>query len=169
PSPPPGRPRSQPAPLRPATPEGNAALRLRLEELLGTYADVRKNLGALQQRVREAQGEARSKDGSVRVRVGPQGNLLELVLEPRAYRRLSPSELAAEILELARQATREVQGQMEQVMAPFLPKDVAYADVLTGQADPASWAPKEPLTSETFDTWWAGIGQAAGPQEEEEE
>ncbi|MGH3273659.1 MAG: YbaB/EbfC family nucleoid-associated protein [Streptosporangiaceae bacterium] len=144
---------------QPATPEGNAALRLRVDELLGTYEKVRRNLDTLQQRMREASGEATSKDGAVSVRVGPQGNLRELRVEPKAYRRLSPSELAAEILELSRQATKDVQGRLERVMAPFLPKDMPYADVVAGQGDIASWMPKQPLTIDTFDEWWAGIGQ----------
>src|SRR6266851_8367447 len=133
-----------PDPGAPATPSANAALRARFEELLGEYDRVRANFAAMQQRLREARGEAKAQDGSVRVTVGPNGNLLSLTIEPRAYRRLSPSELAAEILELSGRAGRDVRGQLEEVMAPFLPKDVSYADVLEGRVDPAGWAPGQP-------------------------
>jgi DNA-binding protein YbaB len=149
----------------PATPEMNAALRTRFEELLGEYDRVRANFAAMQQRLREVKGEAQSKDGSVRLTVGPQGNLLSLQLEPRAYRRLSPSELAGEILELSGQAGRDARGQLEQVMAPFLPTGVSYTDVMDGQADPATWAPKQPLSDDTFDAWWSGIGRPPAPDQ----
>jgi DNA-binding protein YbaB len=153
----------------PATPEMNAALRGRLAELLGEYDRVRVNFAAMQQRLRDVRGEAHSRDGSVRLNVGPQGNLLSLHIEPRAYRRLSPSELAAEILELSGRACGDARSQMEEVLAPFLPKGVSYADVMAGQADPAGWAPRQPLTDDTFDAWWSGIGQppAKGSKPEE--
>jgi len=143
----------------PASPEMNQRLRARMEQLLGEYERVRDNASAVQEKLRSARGEAQSKDGTVKVTVGPRGDLLDLRIEPRAYRRLSPSELAAEILDLAGRATRDAQGQVEEVMAPFLPEGVTYADAVSGQASPASWVPRGPLSPDTLDDWLARIGK----------
>lgn len=130
-----------------------------MEQLLTEYDRMRGNLAAMQQRLATALGEAKSHDGSVRLTVGPRGDLRTLEIEPRAYRQHSPSELAEEILALTKQATNDVQRQLEEVMAPFLPTGISYADVAAGKADPAAWALRRPLTSETFDEWWSGIGK----------
>ncbi len=100
----------------PATPEVNAALRARLEHLITEYDHMRANLATLRERLAQAQGEASSEDGSVRVTVGPQGELRALDITPRAYRHLSPSELAAEIMRLTGKATERVREQMHEVM-----------------------------------------------------
>jgi DNA-binding protein YbaB len=145
----------------PATPQVNAALRARLEHLLTEYDQMRGNLAQLRQRLAAAEGEAMSQDGSVRVTVGPQGQLRALEITPRAYRHLSPSELAAEIVRLADEATTKVREQLQEVMAPFLPAGVSYADAASGTVDPATLAPSRPLTPETVDDWLASLGQRA--------
>lgn len=148
-----------PGPLPgPATPQVNAALRARLEQLLGEYDRMRGNLATMQQRLASAEGEARSEDGAVRVTVGPRGELRALEIGPRAYRHLSPSELAEEIMRLARKASASVQEQLEEVMAPFLPAGMSYADAAAGNAEPAAWAPSRPVTNETFDEWFSRFG-----------
>jgi DNA-binding protein YbaB len=143
----------------PATPAVNAALRARLEHLMTEYDRMRGNLATLQQRLAQAEGDARSEDGSVRVTVGPQGELRGLEITPRAYRHLSPSELAAEIVRLAGKATQAVREQMHEVMAPFLPAGVSYADVAAGSIDPATLSPGRLLGGENLDEWLAGLGQ----------
>lgn len=150
----------------PATPEMITALRARVEQLLGDYDKVRGNLAAMRERLASALGEARTPDGSVRLTVGPRGDLRALEIGPRAYRRLSPSELAEEIMELSRQARDDVQKQLERVVAPFLPDGVSYADVMAGQADPSAWAARQPLTSEAFDAWRSGMGLGTTPGRE---
>ena len=142
----------------PASPAVNAALRARMEQLLSEYGRLRGNLAAMQQRLATATGEAKTTDSSVRLTVGPRGELRTLEITPRAYRQYSPSELAAEILALTRRATDDVQRQLAEVMAPFLPTGVSYADAVAGRVDPAAWAPRQPLTAETFDEWWPGFG-----------
>jgi DNA-binding protein YbaB len=142
-------------------------LRARLEHLITEYDHMRGNLATLRQRLATAQGEAKSEDGSVRVTVGPQGELRALEITPRAYRHLSPSELATEIMRLSGKATENVREQMQEVMAPFLPAGVSYADVATGKADPATLTPSRPLTSEAADEWLSALGQRArtGPHD----
>ena len=140
----------------PATPEINAALRARLEVLLGEYERVKGEAAAMQQRLREAEGTAQSKDGAVRLTVGPRGDLRTLQIDPRAYRRLSPSELAGEILELSGQAARAVQAELEQVMAPFLPAGLTYRQVADGEVDPGGWRPSQSSMQELLKSLGTG-------------
>jgi DNA-binding protein YbaB len=137
----------------PATPEINAALRARFEVLLDEFERVKDNASKLQRRLHEAEGAAASKDGAVKLTVGPRGDLRTLHIDPRAYRRLSPSELATEILELSRAAARDVQAQLEQVIKPFLPPDLTYQQVADGEVDPGSWHPSQASMQRIIESW----------------
>jgi DNA-binding protein YbaB len=136
----------------PATPEINAALRARVADLLGQYDQVKRNVGELRQRLREAEGRAQSKDGSVKLTVGPRGELRTLELDPKAYRRFSPSELAAEILELSGTAAEEVRTELDQAMAPFRSPGLSLDQVANGEVDPAAWRPSEASMRQLLDS-----------------
>jgi DNA-binding protein YbaB len=149
---------------RPATPEVNASLRAQLEQLLGEYDRARGHLAAMQRKMREARGEATSKDRSVTVTVGARGNLITLRIEPRAYRQFSPSELATEITSLAQKATELVAQEFAGVVAPFLPQGVSYADLLSGQANAAAWDTAAQLAGATLRDWWSLTRQSPHPE-----
>lgn len=142
-----------------ATPELNAALRARVEQLLGEYGKVRDNLAAVREKLARTEGTARSADGGLQVTVGPRGELRGLQIDPRTYRRLSPSELAAEILRLSAEAADDAARHLEPVLAPFLPPGVSYQQVIAGQADAQSWAPPQDLGD-----WWSAMGIRPGPR-----
>jgi YbaB/EbfC DNA-binding family len=146
-----------------ASPAANAALRARLEELLGDYEQLRRGVAAAREQMRTMHGAAATTDGKIKVIVDSRGGLTELELDPRAYRRFSPSQLAAEIIRLAGTARDQVTGQMAEVMAPFLPAGTSYADLLSGAADPASVTPDTPLTNETYDEWRSRFRGQPGP------
>lgn len=150
-----------------AVPPDMGALRARLEQLLSQYGQVRSDLSAAQAKIRTVQGHAESADGGIKVTVGPRGALVGLDVDPRTYRKLGPSELTEQILGLTREAVRDVTGQMEAIMRPFLPKQVAYEDIINGNVDTAALATvgNEPVTDATFDEWRSGFGQ---PSQEEE-
>lgn len=152
-----------------ASPEGNAVLRARLEQLTTEYERVRSNLTTRQEQVRQVRASAYAPENGVHVTVGPRGNLTELEIEPRAYRRLSPSQLAEEILRLTREAADEAGARVARIMAPFLPKGVAYQDIVEGNAGTEALTPDKPLTDDTFDAWWARIGQDPAGIEDGEE
>ena len=143
-------------------PRSNAALRSRIEQLLGAYDRVKANVGQMRQRLAEAEGRAETKDGSVKVTVGPRGELRGLQLDPRAYRRFSPSELAAEILELTGQATRDVQRKVGEAMAPFLPEGVSVEQLTGGDVDPAGWRPPPGSVRDLLETWLPRASAASG-------
>jgi YbaB/EbfC DNA-binding family len=138
-----------------ASPSANAALRARLDELLGDYDRLRQSLADAQRRIRVLKGTASSSDGSVKAAVDFRGRLTGLEIEPRAYRRFSPSQLAEEIRRLADQAAAQVTGEMAEVMAPFLPAGLSYASLMSGEADTSALSPDAPLTNESYDAWRA--------------
>ncbi|RSN11424.1 hypothetical protein DMB42_12565 [Nonomuraea sp. WAC 01424] len=92
-------------------------------------------------RVREAFGElsalehtARSADGMVSVTVGRHGQLRGVELNPRAYRSLSPTQLAEAIMRQANEATAAVSEQSRQLLNPLMPDGVPYEEVFGERA-----------------------------------
>lgn len=155
-------------PKGPVTPELVSAMRARMEQLLGEYDSVRANLARLRSRLAEVEGSARSADGIIEMTVGPQGTLRALRIDPRACRRLSPTELADEIVRLSGEAAADARRQLADAMAPFLPPGVAYEQVADGTVDPADWAPRQPLTPATFDHWlsqFQAVATDTGPDD----
>src|SRR5262249_15226469 len=137
------------------TPRTNAQLRARMEELLGEYEQLRRNMSAARDRMRAMSGSASTTDGTVKVRGDSNARLTGLEIDPKAYRRFSPSQLAEEIQRLYREATNDVTARVGEVMAPFLPAGVSYDKLLTGEADVSTWTLAQPLTDETYDDWRA--------------
>ena len=151
------------------SPRANAALRARMEQLLGEYEQLKRNISDTQERMRAMSGSAATTDSTVRVRVDAQGRPSGLDIDPKAYRRYSPSQLAAEILRLYRAAGHDVASRIGEVMAPFLPEGVSYEQLASGEADPSTWMAPQPLTDETFDAWrarFSGRPDVAPPLED---
>jgi DNA-binding protein YbaB len=139
----------------PPLPATAAALRARLQDLLGEYEQLSGRLGDAQKRMRALTATARSTDGSVSVEVDSRSRLTRLEIDPRAYRRLSPSQLASEILRLTQEAAAGVTRRAGEVMAPFLPAGASYEQILDGQADTLTFLAERPLTDESFGQWRA--------------
>ncbi|WP_214412824.1 YbaB/EbfC family nucleoid-associated protein [Sphaerisporangium fuscum] len=101
-----------------------------LEQLVKKVNEQTERLRQAHQDMRELSATARSKGGLVSVTVGPRGEVRAIELDPRVYRKLSPSELAASIMEQISAATREVTGAVQEAMEPFLPEGVTLEDLL---------------------------------------
>jgi DNA-binding protein YbaB len=145
------------------SPEMVQAMRARLDQALGEYDRIAAGLRDARARMREVSGTARSDDGGVTVTVGPRGTLTGLEIEPRTYRKSSPSELSELILAVAAKAVADLNARMEGVMRPFLPPGASYADAADGKVDVTSLGDR-PLTEETLDDWLAGFnGSTATP------
>jgi DNA-binding protein YbaB len=119
------------------------------------YDQTRRNLAEAQSRMRAMRATAKSSDGTVSVTVDFRGNLTAVEFSPRAYQRYSPSLLAEETLRLTGRARAEVTGRMAEVMAPFLPREIDYSALMSGDVDPAELAFPAPLTDENYDEWRA--------------
>lgn len=79
-------------------------------------------------RWREAYGQlnelshtSRSADGMVTVTVGSRGQVRSIALDPRVYRKLSPSELADAITKQIAVATGEVSARTRELVEPLMP------------------------------------------------
>ncbi|TDC02309.1 YbaB/EbfC family DNA-binding protein [Nonomuraea longispora] len=92
-----------------------------LEQLVQEVNQQTEQLKQMQEKVRDLSATSRSKDGMVSVTVGPRGDVRTIDLDPRVYRKLSPSELSASIVEQIGKAARQVRGDMKEVMEPFVP------------------------------------------------
>ncbi len=109
--------------------------RSQVEELLADYRRSRERLATMQQELTAITGTARSEDGAVRVTVGPQGVLRDLVIDDDAYRRQRPDQLAATIVRLTGEAARSAALRAQELLAPVLPAGADPAAIFEGRAD----------------------------------
>jgi DNA-binding protein YbaB len=83
-------------------------------------------------------------DGLVTVVVGPRGQVQDIRLAPRVYRKLDSGELSRAIMKLIGQATADVSAQMKEIMTPFMPEGVSYETALGKDGDFTSFLPEPP-------------------------
>lgn len=92
---------------------------------LSLAQELRRSLGdaaETQRRVLSVTGSATSPDGLVTVVVGPRGQLVDLRIDPRVYRRPNAGALAATILATARAAVEQAVEQTRELVDARLPK-----------------------------------------------
>src|SRR5690349_16186374 len=100
-----------------------------LEQLVQEVNQQTEQLKKMQEKVRELSATAKSKDGMVTVTVGPRGEVRTIEFDPRVYRKLSPSELSASVVEQIGRATRQVSTEMKELMEPFGMPDLPFEDL----------------------------------------
>lgn len=83
------------------------------------------NAKRTQQRMMAVTATAWSDDRLVKVVVGPRGQLIDLDIDPRVYRRPNSKALAAAILAAVRAATEQAMEQTQQILDEALPPDLA--------------------------------------------
>ena len=103
--------------------DANHALRDRLAEIYGQYARLRSDLDDLQRRLAALRVSCESDDGLVRATVGPRGQLVDLSLDQQIHRYADSDRLARTIVATAQAAAAETAGQIEEMMAGYLPAD----------------------------------------------
>jgi DNA-binding protein YbaB len=106
-----------------------------IDELLDRYRQKRHQLRDAQQAVGAASATVTTEDEMITVTVGPRGRLLGLEFNPRVYRRMGPSELAAAVLAAAGEASSQVDGQVRAALAPLRPAGPGAAPGGTGGTD----------------------------------
>ncbi|WP_027931424.1 YbaB/EbfC family nucleoid-associated protein [Amycolatopsis thermoflava] len=87
------------------------------QEMLEELQQATANLPAAQQRMLEMTGIAWSPDRTVKVVVGPRGQLVDLEIDPRVFRKPDAAALQAMILEASAEAVAQVQAQIQELMA----------------------------------------------------
>lgn len=106
-----------------------------VERLLVEYRRSREQLAAVCGSLAAIAVSRTSSDGTVTATVGAQGALTGLRIEPDAYRRYSPADLAVLIVSLAMAAAEQAAASAQRVVEPVLPPGADPAAVLAGTAD----------------------------------
>lgn len=106
-----------------------------VERLLAQYRRSREQLAAVCRELATIAASQTSGDGMVTATVGAQGALTGLRIDPDAYRRYRPADLAALIVKLATAAAEQTAARAQRVLEPILPPNVDPAAVLAGTAD----------------------------------
>lgn len=112
---------------RQADRDANHALRARFDDVVSQYQRLRLGLDDLQERLSAMSVTAESPDKMVKATVGPRGQLVDLKIDPEAYRRLTPEQLSRTILRTVEQAVAKTTGQVQDLVGEYLPADSGAA------------------------------------------
>lgn len=97
----------------------------------------------MQQDVLDVRATARTRDGTVRVEVGPHGELRDLRIDQRAYDRMSPPQLSQTVMKLVGEAAEEAKGRVRELTGEFLPPELAER-LRQGEEDLTVYLPDAP-------------------------
>jgi len=112
--------------------DANHALRDRLAEVYGQYARLRSDMDDLQRRLAALRVSFESDDGLVRATVGPRGQLVDLSLDRRIFREADSDRLARTIVATVQAASAQTAGQIEEMLAGYLPANSGTLRYLQG-------------------------------------
>ena len=99
--------------------------RTALESIMGELRKAMASIPDTQQRLMELSGTAWSADRTVKVVVGPRGQLVDLEIDPRVFRRPDAHALRSAILAASAQAVNQVVEKSQELMYEQLPPEVA--------------------------------------------
>ncbi|MGV9303783.1 MULTISPECIES: YbaB/EbfC family nucleoid-associated protein [unclassified Nonomuraea] len=119
-----------------------------MDEFSATLSELTEEYERQARRIKEAYAElnkvevsVQSDDEMVTVTVGPRGQVRRIELNPRVYRRLSPTELANAITEQITRATAAVADRSRELVGPLLPEGLPYEEIFGEGADLDSLLP----------------------------
>jgi len=148
-----------------------------VEELLADYRRTREQLADVHRALLAIKESVTNPDGLVTATVGPQGNLIGLVIADAAYQRYRAADLAQEVVKTVAAASGKAAARANDTLRPVLPPDADPAALLAGRADlqPAELVPEPPPTpprpvrrqrddEDTFEerTWMNAVNQGGG-------
>ncbi|MCP3802597.1 YbaB/EbfC family nucleoid-associated protein [Allokutzneria sp. A3M-2-11 16] len=99
-----------------------------LEQLQKTTAAIPQT----QQRMMDIVGTGWSDDRMVKVVVGPRGQLVDLEIDPRVFRKPDAAELRAKILKASRDAVRQSTEQAQDIVNENFPPELEELRALAG-------------------------------------
>lgn len=148
-----------------------------VEELLADYRRTREQLADVHRALLAIKESVTNPDGLVTATVGPQGNLIGLVIADAAYQRYRAADLAQEVVKTVTAASGKAAARANDTLRPVLPPDSDPAALLAGHADlqPAELVAQPPPTpprpmrpqrddEDTFEerTWMNTVNQGGG-------
>jgi hypothetical protein len=92
--------------------------------MVGDIQKTIDNIDDIQKQMLSVTAESWSSDRMVRVTVGPRGQLIDLELDPRIYRRPNSKALAASIVATVREAVEEATRRTTEIMERNTPSDI---------------------------------------------
>jgi DNA-binding protein YbaB len=105
----------------------SAQMRANVDEMVAKLHELQSNTHQLQEKLKAVTATAKSSDGFVTAIVGARGELIELTLDPRIYRKPDSAKLAHTITETIQQATEDAMGQIEKLCEPMVPVETQRA------------------------------------------
>lgn len=97
----------------------NDLLRVELDGLLESFAQQRERLGEVQSRLMSTTVTGRSADSMVTVDSNVAGIPVDVRLDPAAFKRSTPDNLARSVLEAVQAAAQQANEATQQATAPF--------------------------------------------------
>ncbi len=110
-------------------------------EMMGEFDRQREKMHQLQETMKSVSGTGRSPLGLVTATVGSQGELTDIVFNPRDVKRARPEQLSEEVLAAVRAARADAMGKLSEVMPPSPFSGTSFSDLASGKADLASLLP----------------------------
>jgi DNA-binding protein YbaB len=100
--------------------------------LTGMISDVQRAFTGINETQRDmlkVSGTAWSDDRMIKAVVGPRGQLMELEIDPRVYRKPNSKALAADIVSTVRKAVLDANEKARAVLDKTLPSDMRYTNL----------------------------------------
>ena len=99
-----------------------AGMRAYAEELEKQFSRLQEEGPKLQQRIAAMRMTEKSRDGLIQATVGPRGDLLELDLDPRIYRRPDARALAEAITATVKKAEAKARDEIVGMLSALVPR-----------------------------------------------
>jgi DNA-binding protein YbaB len=95
-----------------------------LHDMVGDIERTIGNLDSIQQRMMKLTGEAWSEDRMIRAVVGPRGEIVDLEIDARVFRKPNSRALAAAIIKAVKLAGEDAARQVQELLTETMPADL---------------------------------------------
>lgn len=110
----------------------NAAMKDQVDTLLEQFERQTAQLRDAQEAASQTSATVVSQDGLVRATIDATGTLAKLEIQPNAFERTNPAQLANTVLTLVRQGSLQVKQQVAELMAPITEGLPDLSDLIEG-------------------------------------
>jgi DNA-binding protein YbaB len=110
----------------------NAAMKDQVDTLLEQFERQTAQLRDAQEAASQMSATVVSQDGLVRATIDATGTLAKLEIQPNAFERTNPAQLANTVLTLVRQGSLQVKQQVADLMAPITEGLPDLSDLIDG-------------------------------------
>ncbi|WP_409489556.1 YbaB/EbfC family nucleoid-associated protein [Amycolatopsis sp. cmx-11-12] len=110
----------------------NAAMKDQVDTLLEQFERQTAQLRDAQDAASQLAATVVSQDGLVRATIDSTGTLSKLEIQPNAFERTTPAQLANTVLSLVRQGSLQVKQQVAELMAPITEGLPDLSDLIEG-------------------------------------